>query len=255
MSRGSAPRTVAVLQARVSSSRLPGKVLMPLGGVSLIGFMIERLRHSRKIDQLVLATSAEASDDPLADAVAAMGVAVVRGPLDDVLARFALALDQHPAQIVVRLTGDCPLIDPAVVDRVVDRVMSAGAQYASNSVPPTYPDGLDCEAFTAALLHQAAREARLASEREHVTPWIRASAGERASTVACSVDLSALRWTVDYEDDLELVRRMVAHLGDRARDADLFDMLRAYDAVEKPATGHTRNEGYDKSLANDGVIE
>lgn len=246
--------TLAVLQARLSSSRLPGKVLMPVGGMPMICFMIERLRRARSIDRLVLATSAEPSDDDLAEAVAACGIEVVRGPLDDVLARFALALERYPADIVVRLTGDCPLIDPALVDRVVECVASGRAAYASNCIPPTYPDGLDCEAFRADLLERAASEARLPSEREHVTPWIRTAAADQSEPVRCSADLSSLRWTVDYADDLELVRRMVDHLGADAPGADLFDLLRAYDAVEKPSAAHSRNEGYQKSLASDGNL-
>lgn len=251
----SATGTLAVLQARLSSSRLPGKVLMPVGGMPMICFMIERLRRSRRIDRLVLATSSDASDDALAEAVAAHGTAVVRGPLDDVLGRFVMALEAFPAEVVVRLTGDCPLIDPAVVDRVIECVTTGRAPYASNTTPPTYPDGLDCEAFPADLLRHAAAEARLLSEREHVTPWIRAAVADRSETVRCSVDLSSLRWTVDYADDLELVRAMVARLGPAALDADLFDLLRAFDAVEKPAAVHARNEGYDKSLANDATLD
>ena len=250
-------RTLAVLQARLSSSRLPGKVLMPLGGIPMIGFMIERLRRSRSIDRLVLATSDEASDDPLAEAVATMGVAVVRGPLHDVLARFALAVQLNPADVIVRLTGDCPLIDPGVIDRVVECVTSGDADYASNCFPPVYPDGLDCEAFRFDLLNRASREARLLSEREHVTPYIRATAlaAGRVGAVRCNIDLSALRWTVDYIDDFELVRRIVAQLGERALDADVFDVLRAYDRVAAYATHNTRNEGYQKSLTQDGELD
>lgn len=243
--------TLAILQARLSSSRLPGKVLMPLGGVPMIAFMIERLRRSRKIDRLVLATSDQPSDDLLAETAARLGLAVVRGPLDDVLGRFALALQSNPAAVVVRLTGDCPLIDPLVVDRVVACVTEGRADYASNTSPPTYPDGLDCEAFRADLLIRADREARLPSEREHVTPWIRGLVGEGAGNVACAADLSSLRWTVDYEDDLALVRSMVDYLGPAAHGADTFDFLRAFDNIGHSGATHSRNEGYELSLAKD----
>lgn len=250
-----AAHTLGVLQARLSSSRLPGKVLMPLGGVPMICFMIERLRRSRMIDLLVLATSHEEADDPLAEQVAAMGVPVVRGPLDDVLGRFELALQSYPAQVVVRLTGDCPLIDPIVVDRVIQCVTKRGADYASNTAPPTYPDGLDCEAFRSDMLLRANKEARLQSEREHVTPWIRAFVGERAANVECAADLSSLRWTVDYADDLALVRSMVNYLGQGATEADTFDFLRSFDAIGKPEALHSRNEGYGLSLAKDAGLD
>ncbi len=246
--------TLAVLQARLSSSRLPGKVLRPLGGMAMISFMIERLRRSRSIDRLVLATSCEASDDQLAEQVSAMGIAVVRGPLNDVLGRFVLALEENPADVVVRLTGDCPLIDPGVVDKVIDCVTAHKAPYASNTAPPSYPDGLDCEAFHAELLKRAAHEAGLQSEREHVTPWIRAFVADQSENLRCGVDLSSLRWTVDYAEDLELVRAMVARVGASAVDADMYDFLRAYDSIDKPEGFHARNEGYNKSLANDAYI-
>lgn len=245
------PRSVAILQARMSSSRLPGKVLMPLADRSLIAFMIERVRRATAIDELVLATSVETSDDPLVDAIERLGVRVVRGPLDDVLARFGMAAELAGADIVVRLTGDCPLIDPVLIDRVVAKIASGEALYASNCVPATYPDGLDCEAFGADLLNRAVREATLASEREHVTPWIRQFAGDRSASIECAIDLSGLRWTVDYPEDLQTVRAMVDYLGHQALSADLFDLLRAYDALGGATTGHDRNEGYAKSLAAD----
>lgn len=245
------PRTVAILQARLSSSRLPGKVLMPLAGVPMIGFMIERIRRATSIDELVLATSVEASDDSLAEAVAALDVRVVRGPLDDVLARFAQAAELTQPEIVVRLTGDCPLIDASLIDRVVEKVAKEGALYASNCVPASYPDGLDCEAFRVELLNEAVTQASLPSEREHVTPWIRNRAGGQVATIKSSVDLSSLRWTVDYADDLDLIRKMVGLLGDRATEADLFDMLRAFDQLGGHKANHSRNEGYTQSLEND----
>ncbi|MCB2076177.1 MAG: glycosyltransferase family protein [Novosphingobium sp.] len=245
------PRTVAILQARLSSSRLPGKVLMPLGGRPLIGFMIDRLKRASSLDALVLATSAESSDDALADAVAAMGVPVVRGPLDDVLARFMMAADATDAEVVVRLTGDCPLIDPQLVDRVVAKITSGECRYASNCVPATYPDGLDCEAFTVEMLRRCAAEATLPSQREHVTPWIRETLGDEIGSVTCSVDLSSLRWTIDYEDDLMHVRSLVQELDDAALTADLFDLLRAHDRIGLKSPEHARNEGYATSLEND----
>ena len=248
-------RTVAVVQARMSSSRLPGKVLMPLDGLPLIVFMLCRVARARCIDEIVLATSTDSSDDALAEAVRAHGYAVHRGDLDDVLARYAGALQGRGARYAVRLTGDCPLVDPAVIDRVVQLLQRQSLAYVSNSDPPTFPDGLDVEAFTAEALFDAHAHARLPSEREHVTPYIRAHKQRYPQGVLrAPVDCSALRWTVDHADDLEVVRALVAGLPPgTAAQADLWDLLRVLDAHPALASAncHTRNEGYAKSLALD----
>ncbi|MBI5258796.1 MAG: glycosyltransferase family protein [Burkholderiales bacterium] len=251
-------RTVAVVQARMSSSRLPGKVLMSLGSRPLICFMLERVRRARTVDEIVLATSTDGSDDALAEAVSRAGFAVHRGSLDDVLARFAGAAVGRGADVVVRLTGDCPLIDPAIIDRVVSQLRANRLDYVTNGEPATYPDGLDVEAFTFAALMRADAEARLPSEREHVTPYLRLpQVGLRRGSVRGAVDLSALRWTVDHADDLAVVRALVDALGpERALTADLFDFLRVLDAQPQllQLNPHQRNEGYQKSLAQDAAL-
>ena len=154
---------LAILQARMSSSRLPGKVLMPLAGAPMIVRQIERVARSERIDKLVVATSDDPSDDALAKTVAHEAIGVHRGPLDDVLARFIGALTAFgPADHVVRLTGDCPLADPAVIDATIDRVLAAGADYGSNTPPRrTFPKGLDVEVMTVAALHAASLAAHL----------------------------------------------------------------------------------------------
>lgn len=245
------PRRVAIIQARMSSSRLPGKVLMPIAGQPAILFMCERVRRARSIDTLCVATSVDPSDDALAACVEQAGIAVHRGSLDDVLDRFTAAARGHEAGLAVRLTGDCPLIDPELIDRVVALVAEAGFDYASNIDPPTYPDGLDVEAMTMAALEQAAAEARLGSEREHVTLFIRNRQDRfRAGLVSSPIDLSALRWTVDYADDLALVRRLAEGVADPLA-ADRYDFLRAYDALGLSGGAHARNEGLASSVARD----
>ena len=237
-------RTVAVIQARMSSTRFPGKVLAPLGGLPMIGFMAARAGQARTIDQLVVAPSVDASDDPLAEALAGLGIACVRGDLHDVLARFATVAVATEADIIVRLTGDCPLVEPGLIDAVVAQV-AAGADYASNVAPPTYPDGLDVEAFTRAALDRAVAKAKLSDEREHVTLWMRRQdSGLRQAVWRSALDLSALRWTVDYPADLERVRRMVTMIGaECAVAADRFDFLRAFDQLDETIEGQpARNE-------------
>ncbi|HSW04740.1 glycosyltransferase family protein [Aquabacterium sp.] len=251
-------RTLAIVQARMSSTRLPGKVLLPLGGRPLIGFMLERVRRAKAVDDIVLATSTDASDDALAEAVVAMGFAVYRGSLNDVLARFAGAAQGRNADVLVRLTGDCPLIDPALIDRAVNHLRDHQLDYVTNGEPAMYPDGLDVEAFTLAALQRTQAEAQLPSEREHVTPYMRSPQAQmRRGSLRGAVDLSALRWTVDHADDLTVVRELVDALGAQAAlQADLFDFLRVLDARPQllQANLHQRNEGYLKSLQQDAMV-
>jgi spore coat polysaccharide biosynthesis protein SpsF len=199
---------LAILQARCSSSRLPGKVLMPLAGAPMIVRQIERVSRAARIDRLVVATSDDASDDELARVVAAAGAQVHRGPLDDVLARFAGALAAFgPATHVVRLTGDCPLADPAVIDAVIARVVGEGADYGSNTpAHRTYPKGLDVECMTADALRAAATRAASPEEREHVT-WALHRQPElyRQTFLSQGADEGGARWTVDYPHDYAFV--------------------------------------------------
>jgi spore coat polysaccharide biosynthesis protein SpsF len=192
----------------MSSTRLPGKVLLPLAGAPMILRQIERVARARRIDRVVVATSVDASDDALADVLAGAGVAVHRGPLDDVLARFIGALDAHgPAQHVVRLTGDCPLADPAVIDATIAHVTASGADYGSNTPPRrSFPKGLDIEVMTAAALRAAAGRAASPEEHEHVT-WGLHHHPElyRQAWFSQDADEGDVRWTVDLPDDYAFV--------------------------------------------------
>ncbi|WP_411286437.1 cytidylyltransferase domain-containing protein [Phenylobacterium sp.] len=212
---------LAILQARMSSSRLPGKVLLPLAGAPMIVRQIERVRRARRIGQLVVATSTDASDDPLADVAADAGVEVYRGPLDDVLARFAGALAAHPADHLVRLTGDCPLGDPEAIDATVALHLESGADYTSNT-PSTfaYPKGLDVEVITADALRRAADAAATPEEREHVTwgVWNHPDRYRIAWLRSAEADDGDIRWTVDRPDDYAFVAQVyeALHSGNSA---------------------------------------
>ncbi|MDE2396804.1 MAG: glycosyltransferase family protein [Burkholderiales bacterium] len=248
------PRRVAIVQARMSSTRFPGKVLADLAGLPMIVFMVRRVRLAARVDHLLVATSSDPTDDALAHTLAAHGIECFRGSLDDVLDRFTRAARQAGADHVVRLTGDCPLMDSDLVDRGLAELAAGGADYVANVAPPSYPDGLDVECFTMAALETAWREARLPSEREHVTPFIRnGGAGLKARNWSGVADLSALRWTVDHPEDLAHVRSLVdacASGPDRVTGFDRFDLLRVLErgSVAPPAD-RARNEGYAQSLA------
>src|SRR5829696_4730376 len=166
-------KIVAVIQARTSSSRLPGKVLAPVGDVTMLERMLAQVEGAKTVDEIVVATSDDPSDDELAERITARGSHVFRGHLTDVLARFAAAAEESAADVVVRLTGDCPLHTPDTVDDVVNAFLAADVDYASNLEPYTRPDGLDVEVFTRAALLRAVREAPPGPDREHVTPFLR----------------------------------------------------------------------------------
>ena len=195
----------------MSSTRLPGKVLRPLAGAPMILRQIERVSRSARIDALVTATSDQTSDDDLAVTLQGAGVSVFRGPLDDVLGRFAAALDAFgPADHVVRLTGDCPLADWTVIDAVIDRCLEDGSDYASSTWEQrTFPKGLDAEIMTADALRLAAAEAVSPYDREHVTPFIYGHPDRfRITGVTQALDEGEVRWTVDRPDDLEFVEQV-----------------------------------------------
>ena len=222
-------RVVAIVQARMSSSRLPGKVLQGLGGVPVLELVLRRLGEARELQGVVVATSVEPGDDPVDRVAAAAGAPVVRGPLEDVLERYRLAAERHPCDAVVRITADCPLVDPDVVDAVVRRWREGGEQYVANVIEPrTYPKGLDVEAFSAAALATAAAEARDPYDREHVTPYLR-SRPERFPQARLAHDppYAGVRLTLDTSEDLKALRALVERVGADARMHELIDALGA----------------------------
>ena len=247
---------LAILQARVTSTRLPNKVLAPILGQPMLARQIERLRRAATFATLVVATSDDASDDPLAAMCAAIGVPWHRGSLNDVLARFQGACAAFgPADHVVRLTGDCPLADPAVIDAVVRHHLASGADYTANAIQPSWPDGLDVEVMRSAVLQRAFDEARLPSEREHVTPYIhKHPEWFRIEHVRGKQDLSYLRWTVDEPADLAFVTEVYAALYPQNPAFDtaaVLSLLEQRPELAKLNGQFIRNEGYAKSLAAD----
>jgi spore coat polysaccharide biosynthesis protein SpsF len=242
-------KTVAFIQARMSSSRFPGKVLAPLADQPMIVFMVERARRARRVDEVVVVTSTDSSDDALAEVLARHSIPCFRGDLADVLKRFHDAAVRYDATHIVRLTGDCPLVDPALVDTVLEARAQSGADYASNIDPPSFPDGFDVECCTRPTLMRAFEEARAQPEREHVTLWMRsAQAALKRKNVHAIGDFSSIRLTVDYPDDLLAVRRVVESCQRVRRNFDLFDVLRALSETPEimQLNPHMRNEALAK---------
>lgn len=208
-------KTVAIVQARMGSARFPNKVMQPICATPMIGLLLGRLAKARRIDQIVLATSEDPRNEQLAHYVRELGYEVYRGSEEDVLDRYYVAAKRYGADVVVRITGDCPLIDPEVVDAVIEKFSSSGVDYASNSAPPTYPDGLDTEVFSAQALEAAWSGANSSYEREHVTPFMSESSQFARGSHVNASDESAERWTVDEPEDFEVVRKVFEHFHPR----------------------------------------
>jgi len=243
-------KVVAIVQARMSSSRLPGKVLLTAAGKPLIIHLLERVKRCQRIQAVWLATSQETEDDTLASRVENEGFNVFRGSLDNVLSRFWHVGQQQQADVLVRLTGDCPLHDPAVIDTVVGHFLknSKKYDYVSNVLPPTYPDGLDTEVFTFESLDEAYQNVTSTIDIEHVTPYIRKGALDRGrlGNVSGPSDFSHLRWTLDEKEDYELIRQVFEDLYPSKEDFGWLDVL-AWQTQKKERleinAKYTRNEG------------
>lgn len=250
-------KTTAIIQARMRSTRLPGKVLKELAGRPMIEHVIKRVSDSVTLDSVVVATTEDSSDDRLAGLCERMNIPIFRGSTEDVLDRYFRAASMFNADVIVRVTGDCPLIDPAVVDEVVHHYRSNQFDYVSNTNPPTYPDGLDTEVFSFETLSKAWKEAGLSSEREHVTPFIRKRPDKfKLGNVENDEDLSRLRWTVDTYEDFSFVERVVGLV--EREDFGMNDVLAVISRnPEIPAINamYRRDEGYLRSLQADRVVK
>jgi glutamate-1-semialdehyde 2,1-aminomutase/spore coat polysaccharide biosynthesis protein SpsF len=250
--------TIAIVQARMTSTRLPGKVLADLGGKPLVAWTLERAARARTIDSVWLATSDQPTDDDLAQWAEAAGWPVFRGSESDVLGRYLGAAEASGADVVVRLTADCPFLAPDVIDDVVTLLATSGADYASNTTTRRFPDGLDAEAFTRAALDRAASEAREPFLREHVTPYINGVRRDRlpwgnfivAALEASDPDFSHLRFTVDEPDDLAFARAVAGELGTEFDWMEVVALLTRKPDLLRINRGHAINEGSAKHLAD-----
>ena len=251
-------KVIAIIQARTSSSRLPGKVLEDVGGDPMVVYQLKRLKRCRSLDQICLATSNDPSDDTLSRLVSNAGFFVFRGDLHDVLDRFYMCAKQQDANIVVRLTGDCPLTDPELVDEIVDAFVAQDLDYLANSVDDSslsVPDGFDIEVFSTHALKLAFTSAKLQSQREHVTPWLRTKdANIKWSNFCHEPSRPYYRVTVDDQTDLSLVRNIVNALSPTNPCFGVDDVVQYL--KENPAMANSnistqRNEGYLKSLSDD----
>lgn len=238
-------RVVAIIQARMGSTRLPNKVMKRMGDVPMIELLLSRLVQARELDQIVLATSSNLADQPLADHVQGLGYPVVLGSENDVLGRFIQAGQEQAAEVIVRITGDCPLVDPELVDEAIRRFSSLGVDYYSNINPPTFPDGLDVEVCSFQALKRAGEETNKPYDREHVTPYLRESGRFRVGNMRHDEDLSGLRWTVDELKDFTVIDRVFRHFSPRTNFTwrDVLALQRARPELFAENHHLTRNHG------------
>lgn len=249
-------KVLLITQARIGSTRLPGKVLLPIGEETLLSVHLKRLRKCKMINQIVVATTFEDGVDRLIDICKDSEVDYYQGSLEDVLDRFYQAAVQYRPDWVVRVTSDCPLLDSRVVDQVVREALKRNVDYCANIITEDFPDGQDVEVFKFSALQRAWKEATLKSEREHVTPFIRNNSdlkgGEffTAYDVKCHSNFNSIRMTVDEKADLIAIRRLIEELGITSTWEEYVEyIIKHTDSIGN--TDIVRNEGYQKSLTKD----
>jgi len=257
-------KTVTIIQARYASSRLPGKVLLPIAGQPMLVWVVERVRRAKTVDEVLVATTTDSADEAVAALCAERGYACVRGSQFDVLDRYYQAARLAQADVIVRITADCPLIDPGEIDHTVGEFLRTGADFAANRLPPpwkrTYPIGLDTEVCSFAALQRAWQEASEPYQREHVMPYLYVNspvvdgrdfrgfapdAPFRILYVNSEQDYGEMRWTVDTASDLELLRQIYARLGER-QDFTWLDVLALFE--REPALAHINASVEHKTL-------
>jgi len=223
--------TLAIVQARMSSTRFPGKVLEDLQGAPMIIRQLERIRRATSLDQVVVATTTDPSDDPLVEILEQAHIQYMRGDLDNVLGRFIKVIDEFNPEVVIRLTADCPLTSPQVIDEVVTSFLNSDVDYISNTMTPTYPDGLDVEVVRPDALRYVNATTQDQPEREHVTLGVyRRPEIFQIRNIVNDIDLSSLRWTVDTPEDFAFVKAVYAELFPANPEFEMSDVL---DYLEK----------------------
>lgn len=250
-------KNLAIIQARYGSSRLPGKVLLPLGDKTVLECVIDRVKKSRYVNEIIVATTIEKIDTPIVLLCASKGIRVFCGSENDVLDRYYQIARLLRPEHITRITADCPLLDPDILDIVIKKHLETGSDYTSNILEVTYPDGLDCEIMKYNVLEEAWKNANLLSQREHVTQYIIHSDKFKKVSVKSGIDYSAERWTIDTSEDYQLLSAIYQGLKDNddfMKMETVMKFLYAKEDLQKLNKNYKRNEGLIKSLANDYVI-
>ena len=251
-------KIIAIIQARMGATRLPGKMLMDIAGKPAVAWSIERAAMADSINEVWMATTVNPADDAFEAWAHEHSVNIYRGSEQDVLDRYYQTAREAEADIIVRITADCPFTDPQVVDAVIQANQDGSYDYVSNVHPPTYPDGLDVEVFSFSALDRVHKEARLQSEREHVTPYIwKHPELFKLKNVTNNIDLSSYRWTLDTPEDLTFLQHVgeaCIAKGGNCGMGDILGILSAHPDWRALNNQYKRNEGYVKSLQEDKKV-
>ncbi len=242
-------KIAALIQARMNSTRLPGKVMKKINSYPIIELIIERLKFSKKIDEIILATTKNEEDDFLSEHASSLGVKVFRGSEKNVLDRFYKAAKKNNLDCIVRITADCPLVDPWLVDQIIKEFLKSDYDYISNAIEPTYPDGLDCEVFNMKALEKSWKEATSQHQKEHVTPYIYETDNFRIKNFSSKKDFSNLRWTVDENIDLLVIKNIYSYFSPRIdfNWEEVIDLYNKNPDLFKDNLNIKRNEGLSMS--------
>jgi Spore coat polysaccharide biosynthesis protein F, CMP-KDO synthetase homolog len=252
-------KTGAIIQARLGSTRLPSKVLLKILGKTVLEYVVERVRNSKYIDSVIVATTTNNEDSEIVRVMESNEIDVFRGSEEDVLDRFYQAASFYKMENIVRITADCPLLDPLIVDKVIELYFITGADYCANILEHTFPDGEDIEIFSFRTLRATWQDAKLGSEREHVTPYMINNPGKfKLENVRSETNLSNKRWTLDTKEDFRFIKNVIENLYPMKPNFGMADILRLISAelgLENINKHIARNEGYRKSLQKDRLDE
>lgn len=253
-------KILAITQARIGSTRLPEKILKTIKGESLLEIHLKRIQKSKLISKLKIATTIEPDAGKIVTVTDRLGIEVHKGSVNNVLERFYETAVPETPDWVVRLTSDCPLIDPVEIDKVIQFAIDNDLDYASNTLKPTFPDGINTEVFKFTVLKRALKEATLKSELEHVTPYIWKNSSFMGGTLFKSdcvmfhEDYSKIRLTVDTLEDFLVIKKLVELLGTKKPWMEYVKALEKHPEIKKMNELFLRNEGYEKSINNDIII-
>jgi len=249
-------KNLCIIQARMGSTRLPNKVFLDVDGVSLLEYEIKRAQIAKRIDKIVVATGLGKANDKIEELCQKLGIDCFRGSEDDVLDRFFQCSLNYPQyNVIIRLTGDCPLIDPKIIDEVIVFFEKNNFDYASNVNPPSFPDGMDVEVFTRAALAKSVEQAKLGSEREHITQFMFKDNKLEKGNLKASKDFSGVRLTVDYSEDFEVVSFIIKNSKLSDSYLTFIALLVEHPEIMKKNSQYVRNNGLAQSLKKDKIYE